>query len=84
MNTFCTEHLWKITCGFYDTFYLYFKNNWTIVLDWDLFYCNQGSTLLEKSENQLELSVKQLVIQSSLASSISLDQTIFAVLKTKG
>ena len=84
MNTFCTEHLWKTTSGFYDIFYLYLKNKWTIVLDWDWFYCNQGGTLLEKSENLLELSVKQLVIQSSLASSISLDQTIFAVLKTEG
>ena len=39
--------------------------------------------LLEKSENLLELSVKQLVIQSSLASSIPLGQDMFGVLKTK-
>ena len=39
--------------------------------------------LLEKSENLLELSVKQLVIQSRLASSISQGQAIFGVRKTK-
>ena len=39
--------------------------------------------LLEKSENLLELSVKQLVIQSRLASSIPLGQDMFDVLKTK-
>ena len=39
--------------------------------------------LLEKYENLLELSVKQLVIQSSLASSISLGQAMFGVWKTK-
>ena len=32
--------------------------------------------LLEKSENLLEFSVKHLVVKSSLASSISLDQTM--------
>ena len=35
--------------------------------------------LLEKYKNFLELTVKQLVIQFSLASSISLDQTMFGV-----
>ena len=35
--------------------------------------------LLQKYENLLELSVKQLEIQSSLASSISLGQTICGV-----
>ena len=39
--------------------------------------------LLEKYENLLELFVKQLVIQSSLASSISLGQAMFGVWKTK-
>ena len=39
--------------------------------------------LLQKYENLLELSDKQLVIQSSLASSISLGQTMFGVKKTK-
>ena len=39
--------------------------------------------LLEKSENLLELSVKQLVIQLSLVSSISLGQVMFGVRKTK-
>ena len=35
--------------------------------------------LLEKSENLFELSVKQLVIQSSSVSSIFLSQTMFGV-----
>ena len=35
--------------------------------------------LLEKYENLLELSVKQSLIQSSLAKSISLGQTMFVV-----
>ena len=39
--------------------------------------------LLEKSENLLELFVKQSVIQSSLARSISLSQIMCAVWKTK-
>ena len=39
--------------------------------------------LLEKYENLLELSLKQLVIQLSLASSISLGQTVICVLNTK-
>ena len=39
--------------------------------------------LLEKSENLLELSVKQLVIQSRLASSIFRRQVMFAMWKTK-
>ena len=38
--------------------------------------------LLEKYENLLELSVKQLVMQSSLATLFSLDQTMFDVYKT--
>ena len=39
--------------------------------------------LLEKSENSLELSVKQFGIQSRLASLISLGLAMFGVLKTK-
>ena len=39
--------------------------------------------LLEKYENLLGLSVEQLVIQSSLASSISLFQTMCDVWKTR-
>ena len=39
--------------------------------------------LLEKSENLLKLSVKQLVIQSKLPSSISVGQAMFGVRKTK-
>ena len=39
--------------------------------------------LLQKYENLLELSDKQLVIQSSLASSISLGQTMFGVKKNQ-
>ena len=37
--------------------------------------------LLETSENLLELSVKQLVIQTRLASSISLGQAVWCVKK---
>ena len=50
----------------------------------NLFCSNQSGMLLEKSENLLELSVKQLVIQTDLTSSVSLDQTKFGVWKTKG
>ena len=39
--------------------------------------------LLEKYENLLELSVEQLVIQSSLASSIALGKSMCGVWKTK-
>ena len=39
--------------------------------------------MLENSENSLELSVKQLVIQSSLVNSISLGQSMFGVWKIK-
>ena len=39
--------------------------------------------LLEKYENLLELSVEQLVIQSSLASLIALGQSMCGVWKTK-
>ena len=49
----------------------------------DLFYYNQEEMLLEKYENLLELSVNQLVIQLSLANSISLGQTMCGLWKTK-
>ena len=52
-------------------------------MDSHWFYYSQARILLEKSENLLELSVKHLVIQSNLASSISLDQDMFGMLKTK-
>ena len=57
---------------FYNILDLYLKNSWTNLLDSGWFYYNQTGMQLEKSENLLELSVKQLVLQSSLASSISL------------
>ena len=59
------------------------KNAWTNLLDLDLLYYNQAGVLLEKYANLLELSIKQLVIQSRLASSISLGQTMCGVWKTK-
>ena len=45
----------------------------------DLLNYSQAGILLEKYENLLELSVKQLVIQSSFAISISLGQTMRAM-----
>ena len=54
--------------------YWTWTNQWTNLLDSDLFYNNQAGMLLEKSENLLELFVKQSVIQSSLARSISLSR----------
>ena len=68
---------------FYDILGLDLKNTWTSVLDSDWFYYNQAGMLLEKYENLLELFVKQLVVQSSLASSFSLSQTMFGVWKIK-
>ena len=47
------------------------------------FYYNQAGKLLKKYENLIELSVKQLVIQSRLASSIFQDHVMFGVWKTK-
>ena len=55
------------------------KKTSTNLLNSDLFYHNQAEMLSEKYENLLELSVKQLVIQSSLASSTSLGQTMCGV-----
>ena len=53
------------------------ENTWTNLLDADCY--DQTDMLLENSENLLQLSVKQLVIQSSLASSTSPNQTMFGV-----
>ena len=39
------------------------KNTWNNSLDSDWFRYNQAGMLLEKYENLLELSVKQLVMQ---------------------
>ena len=52
-------------------------------MDSDWFYNNQAYMPLEKSENLLEFSVKQLVIQSKLASSIFQGQAMFGMWKTK-
>ena len=68
---------------FYDMLDLDLKNTWTNLQNLGLFYFSHAEMLLEKYENLLELSVKQLVIQSSLASSISLGQTMCGVWKTK-
>ena len=57
---------------FYDILDLDLRSTWTNVLDSDWFYYNQEGMLLEKSGSLLEISVKELVIQSRLASSISL------------
>ena len=68
---------------FYDILYLGLKSAETNLLESDWFYYNQGRMLLEKSENSLELSVKQFGIQSRLASLISLGLAMFGVWKTK-
>ena len=52
-------------------------------MDTDWFCYNQAGMLLDKSENFLELFVKQLVIQSRLASWITLDQAMFVVWKSR-
>ena len=61
--------------------HLEFKNTRANLLYVDWFYYNQAGMLLEKYENLLELSVKQLVMQSSLAKSICLGQSMFGVWK---
>ena len=60
-------------------------NTWIKIrlLESDWFYYNQAGMLLEKSENLLELFVKQLVIQSRLASSIFHGHAIIGVWKMK-
>ena len=52
---------------------------WTKLLESDFFYYNQAEMLLEKYENLLELSDKQLVIPSSVADSIFLGQSMCGV-----
>ena len=59
------------------------KNPWINLLNSDSFYYNQAGMLLEKYERLLILSVKQLVIQSSLARSISQGQTMYGEWETK-
>ena len=68
---------------YYDILDLDLKNTWTNLLDLDWFYDDQAGMLLEKYENLFQWSVKQSVIQSSLASSISICQTMCGVRKTK-
>ena len=68
---------------FYDVLDLDLRNTWTNLLHSDWFYYNQAGIPLEKYENLLQWSVKQLVIQSSLASSVSLGQTMCGVWETK-
>ena len=55
------------------------KNTWTDLLDADWYYYNQAGILLEKYENLLGLFVKQLIVQSNLACSISQGQTKLGV-----
>ena len=57
---------------FYDMLDLDLKNIWTNLQDSDWFYYNQAGMLLEKYKNLLQLFAKQLLMQSNLASSISL------------
>ena len=61
---------------FYDMLDLDLKNTWTNLLDSDRFYYNQPGMVLENYENLFQWSVKPLVTQLSLASSISLGQTM--------
>ena len=68
---------------FYDILDLDLKNSRTKLLDSDLFYYNRAEMPLEKFEILLEFSVNQLLIQSSLASLVFLDQTMCCVWKTK-
>ena len=61
---------------FYDVLDLDLKNTWTNLLDSDRFYYNQPGMVLENYENLFQWSVKPLETQLSLASSISLGQTM--------
>ena len=60
----------------FDVLDLDLKNTWTNLLDSDRFYYNQPGMVLENYENLFQWSVKPLVTQLSLASSISLGQTM--------
>ena len=59
------------------------KRTRTNLLDSNWFYYNQAEMPLEKSEDLLELSAKQLVMELRLVSSISLGQAMFHVWKNK-
>ena len=61
---------------FYDVLDLDLKNTWTNLLDSDRFYYNQPGMVLENYENLCQWSVKPLVTQLSLASLVSLGQTL--------
>ena len=65
-----------------DYFTDFLKKVLTNLFDSGWFYFNQAGTLLEKSENLLELSIKHLVIQWSLAVSISPGKAMFGMWKT--
>ena len=58
-------------------------NTWDAEKSFDDICILKKMMLLKKYENLLELSVEQLVIQSSLASSIALGQSMCGVWKTK-
>ena len=78
---FDLQNLWTTILDS-DCFYildLSLKNTWTKFLDSDWFYYNPAGLLLQKSGNLLKLSV----IQSRLASWISLGQAMFDVWKTR-
>ena len=79
----CTEATLLDLDWSYDILDLDLENNSFNLLDSDWFYYKQAGLLLEKSENVLELPVKQLVIQLGLISSVSKGQTIFSVCKSK-
>ena len=68
---------------FYDTLDLGLKHACTKLLDSDWFDYNQAGMVLGKSENLLELSVKQLARQSRSTSLISLGQAMFSVGKNE-
>ena len=55
----CTQTTLLDLDWFYDIEDLDLKNSWANLLNSDWFYFNQAGMLLEKSENLLDLSVKQ-------------------------
>ena len=68
---------------FYDILDLALQHACTKLLDSDWFDYNQAGMVLGKSENLLELFVKQLARQSRSTSLISLGQAMFSVGKNK-
>ena len=68
---------------FYEILELNLKNTWTNLMGSYWLHYNQAGMLLKKYENLLQLPVKQLVIQSILASSFSLGQTMYGEWKIK-